>query len=174
MIKFQALMQAIHQSIHDAARAVEEQGIKHIDDFFELIEADDDEKEQGSSGKNAKTYRPKTYSMEFPSRTPDGIKTVVVEVPLITLSPISSPRISEVKFTTKLEVTSDESDQLYVAFPMSPKQKKQGFFSKPESSSSPDSTNTTIEITLKGDEPPEGLQKLIEGYERALRAQIPG
>ena len=31
-----------------------------------------------------------------------------------------------------------------------------------------------IEILLKNDETPEGLKKVIEGYERALRAQIPG
>jgi len=156
-------MQAIHQSIKSAAKNVDDQGVHHINNFFDKIGPAD------KDNPTAKTiYRPKTYSMEFPSRTPEGIKTVTVEVPLITLAPISNPKISEVKFTTELEVSSDENGEILVSFPTP---KKHSFFPKEDGNGL---TNTKIEITLKGTEPPEGLKRLIEGYERALRAQIPG
>lgn len=162
MVKFQALMQAVHQSINSATQAVESQGQKHLDKFFDIVEGT----ENDADGRT--DYRPKMIDMEFPSRTPKGVETVTVKVPLITLTPISSPRIAEVKFHTELEITTDENGELLVAFPSA---KGKGFSLKGEQRSS---ANTSLEITLKGNEPPEGLQKIIEGYERALRAQIPG
>jgi hypothetical protein len=162
MVKFQALMQAIHQSINSATQAVESQGQKHLDKFFDIVKGT----ENDADGRP--DYKPKMIDMEFPSRTPNGVETMNVKVPLITLTPISSPRISEVKFTTELEITTDEQGDLLVAFPSSGKGKS--FLG----GDSGNSANTSIEIVLKGHEPPEGLQKIVEGYERALRAQIPG
>ena len=71
------------------------------------------------------------------------------------------------KFSADLEVTTDESDELYVAF-------RAPQITGGENTITKDSTNTRIEISLVGHEPPEGLRKIIEGYEKALRAQIPG
>jgi len=164
MIQFRALMQAIQQSIHNAAQAVEAQGLKHIDDFFDKIDVKD--KNGNVVGKR---HRPKMVTMEFPSRTPNGVETMTANVPLIALSPISTPKIAEVKFAAKLEVSTDEQDNVMVSFPTS---HKKSMFSRSDDLSN--GANTKIEITLKGEEPPEGLQKVIEGYEKALRAQIPG
>jgi len=199
MIRFQALMHAVQQSIHSAAQAVESAGFKHIDKFFdEVIDENSKERQEKSkklndaheainSGDPDKAsallkevndapenasdesiiYRPKMVAMAFPSQGDDGVSSTIVNVPLITLCPISSPRIKDVKFTADLEVTADDSDELLVAF--RPPQVTGG-----ENSIIKDSTNTRIEISLVGHEPPEGLQKIIEGYEKALRAQIPG
>ncbi|MEW6982673.1 DUF2589 domain-containing protein [Colwelliaceae bacterium 6471] len=199
MIRFEALMQAIQQSIHSAAQAVESAGVKHIDKFFDKIANEDSQEKQDkskelseaiNSGDRAKadallkeinelpagdaggsegdaTYRPKMVAMAFPSQGADGVNSTIVNVPLITLSPISSPRIKDVKFSADLEVTADGSDELYVAF--RPPQVTGG-----ENTITKNTTNTHIEICLVGHEPPEGLQKIIEGYEKALRAQIPG
>ena len=204
MIRFQALMQAIHKSIHSATQAVEAEGVKHIETFFDEIpgsQAGDNaetkkqldeaheklnagdvkgattilaELKKSSNGNEVKapeqnvTHRPKMVAMAFPNQTPSGVESVVVNVPLITLSPISTPRVKEVKITADLEVTTDENDDLHVAFPGP---QKKGVFNSKEQKHT---TNTHIEISLEGTEPPEGLQKVIEGYERALRAQIPG
>jgi hypothetical protein len=203
MIRFQALMHAVQQSIHSAAQAVESAGFKHIDKFFdkivnddpndqqekskklgdiqEAINAGDDEKanvllkelnespsdnEQAASEDNV-IYRPKMVAMAFPSKGKEGVDSTIVNVPLITLCPISSPRIKDVQFTADLEVTADDNDELFVAF-------RAPQVTGGEHSISKDTTNTRIEISLIGHEPPEGLQKIIEGYEKALRAQIPG
>ncbi len=199
MIKFEALMHTIQKSIHSAAQAVESEGFKHIDKFFdevpsskqkeaterqdklneahEALRNKDPEKadtliKELQSGPSASPlapeessiYRPKMVAMAFPSQGKDGVESTIVNVPLITLCPISSPRINEVKFSTDLEVTADDRDELYIAFrPQNKGGEGRG-----------DTSNTHIEISLRGSEPPEGLQKVIEGYEKALRAQIPG
>ncbi|WCN09841.1 DUF2589 domain-containing protein [Marinomonas mediterranea] len=165
MIEFEALMRAIHKSVKDAAKSVEGETVDFINRFFE--ETTDDE----SKSDNHSVMRPKTCTMQFPSRTADGIETVTAEVPLLALVPISSPRITEVKFTTELDITTNKDEKLIVSFP---KPRKRSFFSSNDSSDGAPSGNATIEITLTGDEPPEGLKTLIDGYERALRAQIPG
>lgn len=189
MIRFQALMHAVQQSIHSAAQAVESAGFKHIDKFFDEIPSEELEEEleppKKSTGRRLKrrisanastsaisegtsTYQPKMVSMAFPKQAADGsIDSTIVNVPLITLCPISSPRIKDVNFSADLEVTADDNDELFVAFRGTQK-------SNAEESSLRDPTNTRIEISLVGHEPPEGLQKIIEGYEKALRAQIPG
>ena len=199
MIRFQALMHAIQKSIHSAAEAVESAGDKHLEKFFDKIVNEDSQEKQDKSkelkdainkGDSNKIntllkeikelpyddslvtegdaiYRPKMVAMAFPSQSADGVDSTIVNVPLITLSPISSPRIKDVKFTADLEVTADESDELHVAF-RSPQ------VTGGENTITKDATNTRIEISLVGHEPPEGLQKIIEGYEKALRAQIPG
>ena len=190
MINFEALVKAIHKSINDAAKSVEADGVRHLNKFFYEVdekgeaiengqvtkpEEDDDKKDQADNNKPAqqflvrdfesgKKYRPKTVLMEFPSRTANGIETVEVEVPLIVLSTISTPKVSHAKFTADLEVSTDEDGNLKVGFV----ENKGGFFKSKENA------NTHIEVTIEAAESPEGLQKVISGYERALRAQIPG
>ncbi len=172
MIRFQALMHAVHQSIHSAAQAVEQAGIKHIDKFFDKVVSESPEQTHAldsdeRTSEQESTYRPKMVAMAFPSQNSDGVDSTIVNVPLITLCPISSPRIKDVKFSADLEVTADNNDELFVAF-RSPQ------LSGGDNTVTKDTTNTHIEISLVGHEPPEGLQKIVEGYEKALRAQIPG
>ncbi|MBL4795568.1 MAG: DUF2589 domain-containing protein [Pseudomonadales bacterium] len=203
MIRFQELMLAVQKSIHSAAQAVESEGFKHIDKFFDEVPSSKYKEQQensktiddahkalaagdadkasallkelnsapdGSSpmGPEESTiHRPKMVAMAFPNQDANGVGTTIVNVPLITLCPISSPRIKEVHFSADLEVTADDNDELYIAF-RSPK------VNGGASTVTKDTSNTHLEITLVGHEPPEGLQKIIEGYEKALRAQIPG
>ncbi|WP_125781266.1 DUF2589 domain-containing protein [Pseudoalteromonas rubra] len=166
MIEFQSLMKAIHKGVKDAAKSVEGETLDFVKRFF-------DEQDNGKG--KAPSYSPKTCAMEFPSRTEHGIDTVSAEVPLLALVPISSPRISEVKFIAELEISNNEQDQLMVAFARSTA-KPAGLRNKlmGQQETSEKTANATLEITLTGNEPPEGLKKLVEGYERALRAQIPG
>ncbi|QUX91792.1 hypothetical protein CYL31_10330 [Marinomonas sp. A3A] len=166
MIEFQALMRAIHKSVKDAAKSVEGETIDFIKRFFDEEERNDPKDPHNTEP----VLRPKTCSMEFPSRTADGIENVTAEIPILALCPISSPRITEVKFSTELEVTTNTDGKLMVSFP-DPNKKKSLLGGKGEKQ---ESSNTRIEITLTGSEPPEGLKRLIEGYERTLRAQIPG
>lgn len=167
MIKFRALMEAIHGSIQEAAQAQEKFELDAtMEDYFEVVDA------QGKVLKNPdeKTlrrsdvrYRAKMVSMDFPVQSAQGLTKKTVEVPLITLSPVCSSQISEVKFSTELEITSDKKGTLHVDFP---KQSSRGLL-KPRRS------NTKIEICLTGRENPDGLSHIIDGYEKILRSQIP-
>ncbi len=167
MIEFQSLMRAVHKGVRDAAKSVEGESLDFIKRFFDQVTVDDpDDEETGETT----VLRPKTCAMEFPSRTADGINMITVQVPIVAICPISSPRITEVKFSSELEISATEDDKLMVAFPIL---KSQSDDSAPAVEGNR-STNANLEITLTGNEPPEGLKKLIDGYERALRAQIPG
>ncbi|WP_409425023.1 MULTISPECIES: DUF2589 domain-containing protein [unclassified Pseudoalteromonas] len=200
MIKFRSLIHELHSSIKQAANEVEAQGIKHINKFFEIIEVpktkatdldedsiqkvksfiDSDDTESAlnilkehndnlaANSDIKRVLKPKTMLMAFPDKDHNGPKISYVDVPLITLTPISSPKIQEVSIKTNLEVTANDENELFVAFP---KQTQRNLFSKSEQRNT---SNVEIEIKLQGGETPEGLQKLIEGYERSLRAQIPG
>jgi hypothetical protein len=200
MIKFRSLIHELHSSIKQAANEVEAQGIKHINKFFEIVEIPtenvtdlDDESIQkvktfidsddteaalsilknhneklASNNQVRRVLKPKTMRMAFPDKDHNGPKISYVDVPIITLTPISSQKIQEVSIKANLEVTANDQNELFVAFP---KQAQGGIFSK---SQERNTSNVEIEIKLQGGETPEGLQKLIEGYERSLRAQIPG
>jgi hypothetical protein len=182
MIKFAELVQAIHKSINDAAKSVEADGIRHINKFFDRVEEEDAKDDPTLMAGTSKPvpaeklfsdfeldgkYRPKMVSMEFPKRTPNGIETTTVDVPLIVLSPISTPKVTQAKFTADLQVNADEEGNLEIDFPKN----NHSFFNR---KGDENRGNTQIEITIEAAESPDGLKKVIEGYERALRAQIPG
>ncbi len=113
--------------------------------------------------------QPKMTTIQFPHKTASGIVMSDVRVPLLTLVPLSMSQISEVKFRTELEIQI-EDDELLVSF-SSPRSKTA---SKTENESS-DSfrPSGTLEITLIPHHGTEGLKKIVEGYEKVLRAQIP-
>ncbi|WP_283132218.1 DUF2589 domain-containing protein [Enterovibrio norvegicus] len=71
--------------------------------------------------------------IEYPYETSDGIKTMGVDVPLLTIIPVTSPRISEVRFKTELEVGVKEDNSLEIAFLST---KKSGLFNADKSSPS--------------------------------------
>lgn len=158
------------RALRDAINKGDSQRINELIEEIKSLPVDDDESTEGNA-----IYRPKMVAMAFPSQGADGVESTIVNVPKITLSPISSPRIKDVKFTADLEVTTEETldkngkkrEELKVAF-------RPEKISGGENTVTKDPTNTHIEISLIGHEPPEGLQKIIEGYEKALRAQIPG
>lgn len=172
MIKFRSLMQAIHHSVNSASKSVEKSSANYISNFFYKVEDGRPVSESlSSSGDfdfNAE-YHPKTVTINFPSNTSDGVKNVEAEVPLIAITPISAPKVEHVKFTADLEVSIDDKGDLAVSFPDNKSSKGKIFDNRKEKTH-----NVNIEICINGGEPPEGLQKIIEGYERALRAQIPG
>ncbi|AOY81807.1 DUF2589 domain-containing protein [Moorena producens JHB] len=111
--------------------------------------------------------KPKMTTIQFPEKTASGVVMSDVRVPLITLVPLSMTQVSEVKFRTELEIQS-ENDELLVSFPSS--QSTTPDDQKKESSAP---ARATLEITLTPHHGTEGLKKIVEGYEKVLRAQIP-
>lgn len=111
--------------------------------------------------------RPKMTTLQFPHKTANGVVMSDVSVPLITLVPLSMTQISEVKFSTELEIQV-ENDELLVSFPAT-----QSATPDVSESESQGSSRASLQITLTPHHGTEGLRKIVEGYEKILRAQIP-
>jgi len=111
-------------------------------------------KEQGK-------IQPKTVTLQYPRITSNGPEIHDVIVPLISLIPITLTEISSVKFEADLEVQMTD-DKLSVSFPSKIK------------ADSEDKNYAKLEVCIDKTTTPDGLKLLIEGYDKALRAQIPG
>lgn len=152
MIKLRRLVEAINNAAEIANATLVESHDQVIDNFFVQDE------ESGN-------YRAKTISVEYPTFQTDGKMSIVnVNVPLITVVPISSARIEEMKFTTQLDIAM-EKDELMVSFS---KKSPAGV------TNTQNPSTATLELFIKPQENTDGLDKLIEGYEKTLRSQIPG
>ena len=96
------------------------------------------------------------------------LRMIDIDVPLITLIPVTMPQIEEVKMTAQFDLQLVNNE---VQINFSPTTKKRwSLFGK----AADVQTNTgQLEITLKPSDGPEGLKQVIEGYEKVLRAQLP-
>lgn len=207
MIKFEQLVQVIHDAALAANKAVENENLKVIDKYFEsadetkssaqFIEAalqltdhmmtqDDPDfselgdlmegfvnskktqqsKLGGSDYHSLGNLKPKTVSLQCPEATRDGTRMKNIKVPLIALVPITLSEISEIKFKTRLEIISDDKG-LNVDF--SNKSKK----TNDKESLDDSNAQTTLEITIRPKETSAGLKCLVQGYEKAIKAQMP-
>ena len=158
MIKLDALVDAIHDSVMKANDTLLEKNNDLIKNYFK-------EDESGNF------YEAKTMALQFPQTTQSGeIKMLDLEIPLITLVPITSTQIEEMKFETDLNLhLVGEENELQISFGKeSPTLKDKVSGKRPKSSSA------RLEMTIKPGEISEGLNRLIEVYEKLLRAQIPG
>ncbi|KAF0809546.1 hypothetical protein A167_01617 [Alcanivorax sp. S71-1-4] len=166
MIKLEQLVHAIQSAVVGANDALQGQAAAFLDRFFIAAPASSVEDDKENLAQD--TLRPRCVTMEYPTETADGIQTLNVSVPLIAMVPIVHSRIEEVIFRSSLDVQQDEDGDVTVSFVPHPS--KGGLFRR----DSTHATSTEIEIRIRGDETPDGLRKIVEGYTRALRAQIPG
>ena len=115
--------------------------------------------------------RPRMVTVQYPHQTKEGKTTTSdVHVPLITMVPLSMSQISEVKFRTDLEVQLD-NNELSVSFPTTLSTAN----NRDDGRQSAETARPVaqIEITMTPHHTSEGLRKIIEGYEKVLRSQIP-
>lgn len=112
---------------------------------------------------NSQTFVPKTVTLEYAAITEEGVKPHYVNVPLITLIPMPSTQIAQARFKTQLEV-QEEDGKLMIGFP-----------GKTQSTLESGATHyfTEFEVVLEPKQETEGLKKVVEGYEKILRAQMP-
>lgn len=222
MIRFDSFVQAIHSAVITANKALQENNLETIHQFFEsadsetqeplrskldsamaaakeafdaspdelpqfhraiqelenvyatLDEESDSRQSDPGETENPTTktasLRPRMTTLQYPMATADGIKMCDVEVPLITLVPMTSSKISEVKLKTNLEIQADQED-LHVNFPT--KKKTSSRKAEAAAANSAEPQMASLEITVTPDEAPEGLKKIVEGFEKSLRMQIP-
>jgi hypothetical protein len=156
MIKFKELIESINEAAKQANQTIADNEGKIIKDFFDY-------------DPETKKYTAKTINIDYPSTSIDGkVESVDIEVPLITMVPITPSAIDELKFTTSLDIDLN-NDELMVSFSSDTPPSKSGVFSEKNKPK----TTAELEIIIRPHEPSEGLSRLINGYEKVLRAQIP-
>ncbi len=112
--------------------------------------------------------RARMVTIQYPHQTAEGVVMGDVRVPLITLVPLSMTQVSEVKLRSRLEIEIQD-DEVFVSFPG----RQPGAQADAEGDGSELGTIASLEITLTPHTGSEGLRKIVEGYEKVLRAQIP-
>ncbi|MDE1146282.1 MAG: DUF2589 domain-containing protein [Azospirillaceae bacterium] len=122
---------------------------------------------------SSEALRPKVVAIDYPMVTKDGPTVHTVHVPLIALAPFAGVQLSKLTFKTDLDVQTSDEGKLQVAF-VSSAPAERSATEGADRDVATRTSNTSIEIVIESVPTPDGLRKVIEGYERALRAQIPG
>ena len=114
--------------------------------------------------------RPKTVILNYPVSGKDGMMVnKEVRVPLITLIPIKFSKVEEVRLKADLELNLVD-DELQVGLgKFSNRAKSKENTSDPAVQGSVGS----VEIVLKTEEMSDGMQHIVDSYEKILKAQLP-
>ena len=143
MISFKLFVEAIHHAIVSASDSLMDKNEGLLDKYFE--------KPAVGVGKDKGALIPKIVQLEYPTLDDAGaVTTTTVQVPLITLVPVTASKIEKATVTAEfaLEVINNE---LQISFP--------------NNKSSENATVSPQELT-------DGLELIIEGYANALKRQI--
>ena len=142
MISFKLFVEAIHHAIVSASDSLMDKNEGLLDKYFE--------KPVDGEGK--------IVQLEYPALDDTGaVTTTTVQVPLITLVPVTASKIEKATVTAEfaLEVINDE---LQISFP--------------NKKISENATVGKLEIVISPQELTDGLELIIEGYANALKRQI--
>jgi len=181
LIALDDFVAAIQTAVVEAADQVRRRNLELLAEYFERPEDLKGWRERnGASGggedgppsadedRGTPPLVPKMVTMEFPRETKDGPVSHTVHVPLIALVPHQGLLISELRASFKLEVMFDEEKGPLIK--ISPRTRKV----KDRIDEEFEDEVATVEIVITDEGPPKGLAEVIFGYERALRAEIPG
>ncbi len=173
MILFSSLVSAIQGAVEQAVHAVSRENINNLVEFFHPLEessassTDESEsvQEQQELGvSQIEKMTPRTVQLEYPRMTSEGPVNHFVAVPLITLAPVPSLQIEDVQVEMDLEIIEDNGEVM-VGFPQ-----KNDATAPSKGQIQP---NASIKINIKANQRPHGVTALVEGYNKALRAQLP-
>jgi len=158
MISLKSFIAAIQEAIIQAGDSLMDKNIGLLDRYFT------EKTEKTKDGTEQKSRAPRTVTLEYPALD-EKLETVIrkVEVPLITLVPLTTARIEKATLTADFEMELADG-QVQLDFSSKP---SGGLFRKSKS------TIGRLEITITPQDTPEGLSAVIEAYERAVKAQIP-
>ena len=198
MISFESLIKAFHEATLAANDALVQKNANVITEFFDECDGSSRLKEKlqklgtelnpnetldleklNLSINDLKEYleddnvtldptcklKPKMVTIQYPNQTENGSVIHDVHVPLISLVPVNQTGIEEVNIKTELELAL-KNDELMVSFP---KRRRNHLLEEDHTS-----CISEIDIKLTPTTETEGLRKIIEGYDKILRAQIPG
>ena len=194
MLTLRKFVQAIQQSVESVTQTLQQQNTDFIKTYFDVIDKPRDDvfhigkrkKKSNDTGDEepdtVEVLIPKMVPMEYPSLLPDGSPSHhLVHVPLISLAPHSLLQIEDMTFRIDMDVYEDtivtdengneEVQDLKVSFPSKGAKKSFRIFGQEKETAK--ATNVEITITMREIGQPDGLKIIIEGYDKALRAQVP-
>lgn len=167
MISFKDFIEGIHSAILAANESLVSKNEEVLEKYFDIMPS----KNTGGKNSESNVYSPKTIVIQCPKHTEEGVVMQDVHMPLITIAPVTMSQIEKVKLNVDLEMQLN-GDELNVGFEAASRQNSHA--SKNGESGTKNPLLAHVEIVLRPHEGPEGLSTLIKGYEKALRAQIPG
>lgn len=156
MIKLRSFIDAIHDAILVANDTLTDSSESALSKFFTKVEKHSETGELVSE-----EYKAKSISLKYPHITEDGVEEIEVEVPLLTISPITFPTIDKVSIKSKFSMSIVNSE-LMVEFVKE----------KSSESTGGNSQYGEIDIVISPQDPPEGMKVVIEGYEKILKSNI--
>jgi hypothetical protein len=156
MITLKQFIRAIHEAVVQASDSLMDKNIGLLDHYFEQSSTDE------------KALVPKTVNLEFYSLSADGASQVnKVQVPLVTLVPISIPRIERATLTTDFEMEVVDGE-LQIDFKGSRRPSALGkMFGNDH-----DKRVGRLEIVMTPQDTPEGLRLVVDAYESTLKRQL--
>ncbi|HSG99892.1 MAG TPA: DUF2589 domain-containing protein [candidate division Zixibacteria bacterium] len=141
-LSFHRILEGITNAILHARRVVENQNQGLLRQFFD-------------SGPDSESLRAKVVVIHVPSMTEAG-KTEPIEVPLVTLVPLSGLEIADVTIEFKAEILGlDDAEAMEKGA-----KEKQLFLGLKGGGSSKKSNEVSVKVTVKGTDPPEGLVRI--------------
>lgn len=170
MIDIKSLVQAVHQSVDAAIHAVSKNNIELFQSYFRRRAEpakNDGAADTQAPPPSAEALEPLTVKLQFSRDTPKGPVPHVVTVPLISLVPFFNLQPTEMNFDIDLECI-EQDGEIMVAFP----RMKKNWLGVDQLDQVKPNARVTIKINAAGRTP--GVSAIIEGYDKILRAQIPG
>ena len=175
MLNLTDFMGAVRQAIDVAGKVVSDKNLEQLMSYFheasiEEVEAllvnnmDSPVKKKDTV---EKVLKPKMVALRYQKDTAKGPVPHHVLVPLISLVPITNMQPQEITLELDLEFF-EQNNELLIGFPRSSK--------APSDSNNTVETKPNAKLTMRVNlsDRPAGLSSIIEGYDKNLRAQIPG
>jgi hypothetical protein len=160
MINLNQFVAAIHDAILRASDSLSDKNLSLLDRYFEELDS-------GKDGK--KRLVPKSVVLEFHTISPQGASVASqVQVPLLTLVPITLSRIEKATLTAEFDIELVDSE-LQLEF-RSLKRSRTGLGAIFGSRN--DKPSAKLEIVISPNDTPEGLKLVVEAYELSLKRQI--
>lgn len=151
MISLKSFIKSIHDAVISASDTVSDRNKSMIDTYFEHSK---------SEGTSKEIMSPRMIVLEYPTLGPEGKEIVQeVNVPLITLIPLQIGQVEQATITAEFDIFETDGEL------------ELGFSSKTGSDQNSNGKHAKLEVIVKPHEMPEGIQIIVDGYERVLRRQ---
>jgi len=146
-MKLEDFLKILHTAVNYASDSLMKNNLELFETYFNKSK---------SSQTNEEYFTPKTIKMDYPVvGENNSIEQKQLEVPLITLVPVRSSKIEKATFNFEFQI-DEKDDNVSVSF-------NKGVFGN--------GANCKMELTIVPDENPNGIDCLIDKYNKILDNQ---